>query len=105
GGGISTGEAVGIGAAIAGAAIAADWWKHHHDHATNPQPGRNLQKNGLTLRYSPDWHLNPAVPEGGPISLNTFNSQYLQGGIIPAGGADIDVAYLPSPAVPFSRSW
>src|SRR5947207_2648654 len=47
GGGISTGEAVGIGAAIAGAAIAADWWKHHHDHATNPQPGRNLQKNGL----------------------------------------------------------
>lgn len=97
GGGISTGQAVGIGAAIAGAAVAVDWWKHHHDHAGDAEAKQTVQKNGLTLRYPSDWQLNSAVPENGPISLNTFNSRYLQGGVIPAGGADIDVAYLPSP--------
>jgi len=98
-GGLSSGEKTGIGAGIAvGAAIAAEWWKQHHEHATDPEAGQTLQRNGLTLRCPPDWQLNPAVPEGGPINLNTFKSQYLSGGIIPAGGADIDIAYLPNPS-------
>lgn len=97
-GGISTGEAIGIGAGVAvGTALVAEWWKHHHEHASNQEAGQTLQRNGLTLRCPPDWQPNPAVPEGGPISLNTFNSQYLRGGIIPSGGADIDISYLPSP--------
>ena len=96
--GLSTGEKVGIGVGAAvGAALAADWWKQHKQHVTNPEAGQSLQKNGLTLRCPPDWQLNSAVPEGGPINLNTFNSQYLTGGIIPAGGADIDIAYFSTP--------
>jgi hypothetical protein len=32
---------------------------------------------------------------GGPLRLNTFNSNYIQGGIIPDGGADINVNMVP----------
>ncbi|MGH7751032.1 MAG: hypothetical protein ACREQ5_40645, partial [Candidatus Dormibacteria bacterium] len=32
---------------------------------------------------------------GGPLLLNTFNSNYIQGGIIPDGGADINVNMVP----------
>jgi hypothetical protein len=98
-GGPSPGEIAAIGGAPAVVpAVVRDWPNQHHLHVPNPDAGQTLQRSGLTFRFPPDWQLNPAVPEGGPISLNTFNSQYLQGGIIPAGGADIDIAYFPGPS-------
>jgi hypothetical protein len=97
GGGLSTGEKIGIGVGIAaGAAAAAEWWKNHQQHSGDAQGGQSLQRSGLKLRYPPDWQLNAAVPEEGPISLNNFKSQYSErGGIMPPGGAEIDISYLP----------
>ncbi|MGI0085581.1 MAG: hypothetical protein ACREBQ_10910, partial [Nitrososphaerales archaeon] len=40
---------------------------------------------------------------GGPLNLNTFNSNYIQGGIIPHGGADIHVSTVPLHSPPFNN--
>jgi hypothetical protein len=55
---------------------------------------------GISLKYpsSPQWHLHSGVLElGGPISLNNFDNAYQQGGIVPSGGAEIDITTIPLP--------
>lgn len=93
GGGGHTGAIAGgaIGAAAAGIGI---FEALHHAHVANSGPA--LQRLGLSLHYPEDWQLNPRLNlEDDPISFNNFNSSYLRGGIIPMGGADIDIAYFP----------
>lgn len=93
GGGNSGAIAAGaVGAAAVGVGI---FEALHHAHA--PNGGQSVQRLGLSLRYPPDWQLNPRLSqEDDPISLNTFKSSYLAAGIIPMGGADIDIAYFPN---------
>jgi hypothetical protein len=80
-----------IGGAVAGIGI---FELLHHAHA--PNSGQGLQRIGLSLHYPEDWQLNPRLSlEQDPINFNNFNSSYLRGGIIPMGGADIDIAYFP----------
>jgi len=88
-----TGAIVGgsIGAAAAGIAL---YELLHHPHPDGT--GSKVERIGLTLQYPEDWKLNPRLNlKEDPISFNNFNSSYLQGGIIPMGGADIDIAYFP----------
>jgi hypothetical protein len=81
-----------IGTAAAGIGI---FELLHHAHA--PNSGQALQRLGLSLDYPEDWQLNPRLNlQEDPINFNNFNSSYLRGGIIPMGGADIDIAYFPS---------
>ncbi len=50
------------------------------------------QLNGVTVPIPSGWQWNSSVTTaGGPISLNNFNSKYLSGGILPPGGAEIEV--------------
>lgn len=94
GGGGHTGAIVGgaVGAAAAGIAV---FEILHHTHA--PDSGKPVERLKLTLRYPEDWQINPGLnQQDDPISLNNFNSSYLQGGIIPPGGADIDIARFPA---------
>lgn len=54
----------------------------------------------LFLTIPAAFAVNPRpLAVGGPLSLNTFQSVYQQGGVIPAGGAQIDIvgALLPEP--------
>jgi hypothetical protein len=46
--------------------------------------------NGFTLDPSP-------LSYGGPVSFNNFDNAYIQGGIIPSGGAEIDATAIPLP--------
>jgi hypothetical protein len=91
-GGDHTGAIVGgsIGAAAAGIAL---YELLHHAHSEGT--GAKVERIGLTLQYPEDWKLNPKLNlKDDPINVNNFNSAYLQGGIIPPGGADIDIAYF-----------
>lgn len=48
--------------------------------------------------------LNDTVFESkGPLSFNNFNSEYVQGGIIPANGAEIDLNRILSPPPPLDN--
>jgi len=94
GGGGHTGAIVGgaVGAAAAGIAV---FELLHHAHAADS--GKPVERLKLTLRYPEDWQLNPGLnQQDDPISFNNFNNSYLQGGIIPPGGADIDIARFPA---------
>jgi hypothetical protein len=88
------------GGAIGAAALGISLFKSlHHAHA--PNSGSELERLGLTLRYPEDWQLNPRLNlQEDPINFNNFNSSYLRGGIIPMGGADIDIAYFASVTSP-----
>jgi hypothetical protein len=89
GGAIAAGT---IGAAAAGIGI---FEALHHAHGS--KTGQEVQRLGLSLDYPDDWQLNPRLNlQEDPINFNNFNSSYLRGGIIPKGGADIDIAFFPS---------
>lgn len=80
-----------MGTAAAGIAL---FQLLHHAHP--PDSGLAVQRLGLTLHYPEDWQLNPNLSQQqDPISFNNFNTAYLRGGIIPMGGADIDIAFFP----------
>ena len=94
GGGGHTGAIVGgtVGAAAAGIAV---FELLHHAHS--PDSGTPVERLKITLRYPEDWQLNPGLnQQDDPISFNNFNNAYLRGGIIPPGGADIDIARFPA---------
>ncbi len=86
----------GNGGAIAAAITGIGLFESlHREHVANS--GQRLERLGLSLRYPEDWQLNPRLNlQEDPINFNNFNSSYLRGGIIPMGGADIDIAYFPS---------
>lgn len=57
-----------------------------------------IAANGVSFVVPPLFAPNASVISlGGPIALNTFNNAYQQGGIIPPGGADIDITSVPLP--------
>jgi hypothetical protein len=58
----------------------------------------------LILAIPPGFQANSAViTQGGPIALNNFGNHYQEGGIIPAGGAEIDVTSLHLPHPPLDN--
>src|SRR5262249_15619766 len=65
------------------------------------QAGNNLVRaNGVSLHYPAGWAMNQQVLQlGGPIALRNF-SAYLRGGIIPGGGAEIEITHVPQSTQP-----
>src|SRR6266700_62983 len=63
-----------------------------------PTPSQNLKSvaaNGLTFRYPDNWNYHQEVVSlGGPINLRNFDN-YLYGGVVPNGGATIDITSSP----------
>lgn len=57
------------------------------------------QAGNVQVNVPAGWQWNTAITNaGGPISLNTFQSVYLSGGVIPPGGAEIEVTRGESPS-------
>ncbi|MGO9059393.1 MAG: hypothetical protein ACLQU2_18700 [Candidatus Binataceae bacterium] len=53
---------------------------------------------GVRVVVPPGWQSDDALSAmGGPLNLNTFNSQYERGGVIPPGQASIDIARVKLP--------
>ena len=54
-----------------------------------------VRAKGLSLRYPADWTFDARTLElGGPIALRNFGS-YERGGVVPAGGAEINITRIP----------
>jgi len=69
-----------------------------------PRPGKINQRSdlGLRIKVPEGWQVDEELPSlGGPLNINTFNSQYIRpGGIIPSNQASIDITRVPVPAYP-----
>jgi len=64
---------------------------------------RCVTAKGVSLDYPSNWQLNSQLLDlNGPIALNTFSNAYGEGGIIPNGGAEIDITTIPLPTQPLS---
>ncbi len=56
---------------------------------------RSASANGLTFRYPDNWNYHQEVVSlGGPINLRNFDN-YQYGGVVPNGGATIDITSTP----------
>ena len=67
---------------------------------------RCVSAKGLFFNYpsSPEWQLfSRPLEVGGPIALNNFGNAYLNGGVSPLGGAEIDITSIDLPNVPLSN--
>jgi hypothetical protein len=57
----------------------------------------------LNFSAPPNFAINSQLlTAGGPVSLNNFANQYDSGGIIPPGGAEMEITSLPLPPPPLS---
>jgi hypothetical protein len=63
----------------------------------------SVEEQGLRLGYPQNWEVNEfLLTLDGPLSLNNFANAYAEGGIIPNGGAKIDITTIPLPSTPIS---
>jgi hypothetical protein len=70
-----------------------------NSHSVGPQAAANfISAGGLTIKCLAGWSMSQQVLNmGGPIALRNF-SEYLRGGIIPEGGAEIEITHVPQDA-------
>ena len=55
-----------------------------------------VHTDGLSIKYPDGWNMSQQILQmGGPIALTNFSS-YLRGGIIPNGGAEIEITHVPA---------
>jgi len=70
---------------------------------TIPQPLEvtlTITTNPLSILIPPTFQLNGQISAlGGPVNLNNFDNNYMHGGFVPAGGADIDITSVPMPQI------
>jgi hypothetical protein len=60
-----------------------------------PVPLAGLSARGLQLKYPQGWNFHSEILNlGGPLNIRNFD-QYLRGGVLPAGGAAIDITTVP----------
>ena len=61
-------------------------------------PALSVDGKGVQTRVPAGWTSNPAlVKAGGPIAMTNFQGVYLQGGLLPEGGAEIEITSVPRP--------
>src|SRR4051794_33436461 len=64
-----------------------------------PSQTADAQGNGVRISIPGGWQWQTSVAQqGGPILLTTFGTRYDRGGIVPPGGAEIDVTRVSAPA-------
>jgi hypothetical protein len=60
----------------------------------------SITSGGLAVRYPPTWHVDARLlAVGGHVLLTTMTNGLNQGGVVPTGGAEIDIT-----ATPFGRT-
>src|SRR5437899_5252748 len=53
---------------------------------------------GVQTHVPAGWTSNPALLKaGGPIAMTNFQGAYSQGGLLPEGGAEIEISSVPRP--------
>jgi hypothetical protein len=57
--------------------------------------GGTVTKLGVTVKYPTTWQVNANV--SGPLALDNFSGAYLEGGLVPRGGASVDITRKPLP--------
>src|SRR6266851_4624494 len=63
----------------------------------------NVVQRGMILTVPSTFQIDSqALSLGGPVSLTNFAGQYQEGGIVPPGGAEIDIPNIPFPTMPLS---
>ena len=62
-----------------------------------PPPSR-VEGKGAQVRVPPGWKFNKGLlVAGGPIALTNFAETYGRGGVLPTGGAEIEITSVPRP--------
>jgi hypothetical protein len=63
------------------------------------QAGAVVESRGVHVPVPVGWTCNTALlAQAGPINLTNFGGAYLRGGILPPGGAEIDITNAPAVA-------
>lgn len=63
-------------------------------------PARPVTALGLNITVPAGWTFDPGSTDpGAPLSFNNFASGYLQGGVRPSGGADVNITTIPLPTI------
>jgi hypothetical protein len=61
---------------------------------------RCVSAKGASISYPAGWQLHgETLALNGPIALNNFANAYLQGGLVPSGGAEVDITTVPIPTI------
>lgn len=59
----------------------------------------SVESRGVRLQVPAGWSCNQALLDAsGPIALTNFGGAYVRGGILPPGGAEIEITSVPAPA-------
>ena len=62
-----------------------------------PAPGR-IEGRGASVRVPAGWKCNDRLlAAGGPIACTNFSEPYAAGGLLPPGGAEIEITSVPRP--------
>jgi hypothetical protein len=62
------------------------------------QAQTRIQGRGVEVTVPQGWQYNRALLQKvGPIALTNFDGKYLRGGLLPAGGAEIEITDVPRP--------
>jgi hypothetical protein len=63
------------------------------------QNGGFAESRGVRVQVPPGWSINRnLIAAAGPVALTNFGGVYLRGGILPPGGAEIEVTSIRLPA-------
>ena len=66
--------------------------------SARPFAGEWVESRGARVQVPDGWTANAELAAAsGPINLTTFGGRYESGGILPEGGAEIDITSLPAP--------
>ena len=62
------------------------------------QAQSRIQGRGVEVAVPPGWQYNRALLQrAGPIALTNFGGKYVRGGLLPPGGAEIEITDVPRP--------
>jgi hypothetical protein len=57
-----------------------------------------VESRGASVRVPADWNCNDRLlAAGGPIACTSFTGPYANGGLLPPGGAEIEITSVPRP--------
>lgn len=66
--------------------------------AARPFAGESVESRGARVQVPDGWSANAElIAASGPINLTTFGGKYESGGLLPEGGAEIDITSVPAP--------
>ena len=66
--------------------------------AQQQRPGAIVESRGVRLQVPAGWSVNQnLIAAAGPIAITNFGGAYIRGGVLPSGGAEIEITSVPAP--------